>query len=74
MGFSKVIYFLFGGGVLASIAILIALYQPTTIEEKDIVLKRSSELKSIKDINFVVGKILKKNIKKDHPFKKTDLL
>tara|TARA_B110000858_G_scaffold192315_1_gene242866 strand:+ start:615 stop:1616 length:1002 start_codon:yes stop_codon:yes gene_type:complete len=44
------------------------------IEEKDIVLKRSSELKPIKDINFVVGKTLKKNIKKDHPFKKTDLL
>ena len=35
MGFSKVVYFLFGGGVLAIIAIIIVLYQPTIIEEKE---------------------------------------
>ena len=38
MGFSKVIYFLFGGAVLASIAIFIVLYQPNIIEEKEIVV------------------------------------
>jgi hypothetical protein len=46
MGFSKVTYFLFGGGVLASIAILIALYQPVTIEEKDIVVPLVNKVRS----------------------------
>ena len=52
MGFSKVIYFLFGGGVLASIAILIALYQPVTIEEKDIVVPLVKEVIDAKPIEI----------------------
>ena len=52
MGFSKVIYFLFGGGVLASIAILIALYQPATIEEKDIVVPLVKEVIDAKPIEI----------------------
>ena len=52
MGFSKVIYFLFGGGVLASIAILIALYQPATIEEKDIVVPLVKEVIDAKSIEI----------------------
>ena len=52
MGFSKVIYFLFGGGILASIAILIALYQPATIEEKDIVVPLVKEVIDAKSIEI----------------------
>jgi hypothetical protein len=52
MGFSKVIYFLFGGGVLASIAILIALYQPITIEEKEIVVPLVKEMIDAKPIEI----------------------
>ena len=52
MGFSKVIYFLFGGGILASIAILIALYQPATIEEKDIVVPLVKEVIDAKPIEI----------------------
>ena len=52
MGFSKVIYFLFGGGVLASVAILIALYQPVTIEEKDIVVPLVKEVIDAKPIEI----------------------
>ena len=52
MGFSKVIYFLFGGGVLASVAILIALYQPLTIEEKDIVVPLVKEVIDAKPIEI----------------------
>ena len=52
MGFSKVTYFLFGGGVLASIAILIALYQPVTIEEKDIVVPLVKEVIDAKPIEI----------------------
>ena len=52
MGFSKVIYFLFGGGVLASGAILIALYQPVTIEEKDIVVPLVKEVVDAKPIKI----------------------
>ena len=52
MGFSKVIYFLFGGGVLASVAILIALYQPVTIEEKDIVVPLVKEVIDAKTIEI----------------------
>lgn len=52
MVFSKVIYFLFGGGVLASIAILIALYQPVTIEEKDIVVPLVKEVIDAKPIEI----------------------
>ena len=44
MGFSKVTYFLFGGGVLASLAILNVLYQPKMIEEKDIVVPLVKEV------------------------------
>jgi hypothetical protein len=52
MEFSKVIYFLFGGGVLASIAILIALYQPITIEEKEIVVPLVKEMIDAKPIEI----------------------
>ena len=52
MRFSKVIYFLFGGGVLASIAILIALYQPITIQEKDIVVPLVKEVIDAKPIEI----------------------
>ena len=52
MGFSKVIYFLFGGGVLASVAILIALYQPVTIEVKDIVVPLVKEVIDAKPIEI----------------------
>ena len=52
MRFSKVIYFLFGGGVLASVAILIALYQPVTIEEKDIVVPLVKEVIDAKPIEI----------------------
>ena len=52
MRFSKVIYFLFGGGVLASIAILIALYQPVTIEQKDIVVPLVKEVIDAKPIEI----------------------
>jgi hypothetical protein len=52
MGFSKVIYFLFGGGVLASVSILIALYQPVTIEEKDIVVPLVKEVIDAKPIEI----------------------
>ena len=52
MRFSKVIYFLFGGGVLASVSILIALYQPVTIEEKDIVVPLVKEVIDAKPIEI----------------------
>jgi len=38
MKISKVIYLLFGGGILAIVAILIAFYQPNLIEEKELVV------------------------------------
>ena len=50
MGFSKVVYFLFGGGVLAIIAIIIVLYQPAIIEEKEIVVPLVKELIDAKPI------------------------
>ena len=50
MKFSKVIYFLFGGGVLASIAIIIALYQPIITEEKEIVVPLVKEIIDAKPI------------------------
>ena len=50
MGFSKVIYFLFGGGVLAGIALLVALYQPNPVEEKDIVVPLVKEVTDAKPI------------------------
>ena len=50
MGFSKVIYFLFGGGVLAIVAIIIALYQPAIIEEKEIVVPLVKEVVDAKPI------------------------
>ena len=37
MKISKVVYLLFGGGILAIVAILIAFYQPNLIEEKEVV-------------------------------------
>ena len=50
MGFSKVIYFLFGGGVLAGIALLVALYQPNPVEEKDVVVPLVKEVTDAKPI------------------------
>lgn len=50
MGVSKVIYFLFGGGVLAGIALLVALYQPNPVEEKDIVVPLVKEVTDAKPI------------------------
>ena len=50
MGVSKVIYFLFGGGVLAGIALLVVLYQPNPVEEKDIVVPLVKEVTDAKPI------------------------
>ena len=50
MGVSKVIYFLFGGGVLAGISLLVALYQPNPVEEKDIVVPLVKEVTDAKPI------------------------
>ena len=58
MGFSKVIYFLFGGGVLASIAILIVLYQPPIMEEKDTVVPLVKEVIDAKPIEIAIFKNL----------------
>ena len=38
MKFSKVIYFLLAGGIIASIALIIALYQPKTTYQEDVVV------------------------------------
>ena len=50
MKVSKVIYFLFGGGILAVVAILIAFYQPTLIEEKELVVPLVKEVVDAKPI------------------------
>ncbi len=50
MGFSKVIYFLFGGGILAIIALIVALYQPNAIDEKDIVVPLVKEVIDAKPV------------------------
>ena len=50
MKVSKVIYFLFGGGVLAIVAILIAFYQPNLIEEKELVVPLVKEIVDAKPI------------------------
>ena len=50
MKVSKVIYFLFGGAVLAVVAILIAFYQPTLIEEKELVVPLVKEVVDAKPI------------------------
>ncbi|MDC1356951.1 LysM peptidoglycan-binding domain-containing protein [Pseudomonadota bacterium] len=50
MKVSKVIYFLFGGGVLAVVAILIAFYQPNLIEEKELVVPLVKEVVDAKTI------------------------
>ena len=50
MKVSKVIYFLFGGAVLAVVAILIAFYQPTLIEEKEVVVPLVKEVVDAKPI------------------------
>ena len=50
MKVSKVIYFLFGGGVLAIVAILIAFYQPNLIEEKELVVPLVKEVVDAKPI------------------------
>jgi nucleoid-associated protein YgaU len=50
MKVSKVIYFLFGGGILAIIAILIAFYQPNLVEEKQLVVPLVKEVVDAKPI------------------------
>ena len=50
MKVSKVIYFLFGGGVLAVVAILISFYQPNLIEEKELIVPLVKELVDAKPI------------------------
>ena len=52
MGFSKVTLFLFGGGILASIAIIIVLYQPKIIEEKEVVVPLVKEVIDAKTIEI----------------------
>ena len=50
MKVSKVIYFLFGGAVLAAVAVLIAFYQPKLVEEKEIVVPLVKEVIDAKPI------------------------
>ncbi len=52
MKISKVIYFLFGGAVLAMGAILIAFYQPVSLEEKEIVIPLVKEVIDAKPIEI----------------------
>ena len=50
MKVSKVIYFLFGGGVIAIVAIFVALYQPNSIEEKELIVPLVKEVVDAKPI------------------------
>ena len=52
MKISKVIYLLFGGGILAIVAILIAFYQPNSIEEKEVVVPLVKEVVDAKPIEI----------------------
>ena len=52
MKISKVIYLLFGGGILAIVAILIAFYQPNLIEEKELVVPLVKEVVDAKPIEI----------------------
>ena len=56
MKVSKVIYFLFGGGVLAVVAILISFYQPNLVEEKEIVVPLVKEVIDAKPIEVKTSK------------------
>ena len=56
MKVSKVIYFLFGGGVLAIVAILITFYQPNLIEEKDFVVPLVKEVVDAKPIEVKISR------------------
>ena len=50
MKVSKVIYFLFGGGVIAVVAILFSFYQPILIEDKEVVVPLVKEVVDAKPI------------------------
>ena len=50
MKVSKVIYFLFGGGVIAVVAILFSFYQPILIEDKEVVVPLVKEVIDAKPI------------------------
>ena len=52
MKISKVMYFLFGGGILAIVAILIAFYQPNLIEEKELVVPLVKEVVDAKPLEI----------------------
>jgi hypothetical protein len=52
MKISKVVYLLFGGGILAIVAILIAFYQPNLIEEKELVVPLVKEVVDAKPIEI----------------------
>ena len=57
MKFSKVIYFLLAGGIIASIALIIALYQPKTTYQEDVVVPL---VKKEDDANPIETKLSKK--------------
>ena len=57
MKFSKVIYFLLAGGILASIALIIVLYQPKTTYQEDVVVPL---VKEEDDANPIETKLSKK--------------
>ena len=57
MKFSKVIYFLLAGGILASLALIIALYQPQTTYQEDVVVPL---VKKEDDANPIETKVSKK--------------
>ena len=58
MKISKVIYLLFGGGILAIVAILIAFYQPNSIEEKEVVVPLVKEVVDAKPIEIKTVRVL----------------
>ena len=68
MKISKVIYFLFGGGILAVLAILIAFYQPSLIEEKELDEKLFPLIKLICTDKSVLDRLIEKQ--KNHSDKK----
>jgi nucleoid-associated protein YgaU len=57
MKFSKVIYFLLAGGILASLALIIALYQPQTTYQEDVFVPL---VKKEDDANPIETKVSKK--------------
>jgi len=68
MNFSRVAYFIFGGSVLATIALIIIFYQPSTIQEKEIFVPKVTISKEI-EISSLFNKCIQNA---DHPVNKTD--